>query len=297
MNKQYLTHAETMELASDLHERISEFAGATPIKIYPVPRGGVPVAYLLSSLGDYEIVNSPEEALVIVDDIVDSGETRRRYIESYRPFAFISLVHQLTPIEEKTWIVFPWEQEESGEEGIGKNVTRILQYVGENPERPGLLETPERFTKAWEFYCSGYSQDPAAILKTFEDGAEDYDQMVSVVNIPFYSHCEHHLAPFFGTATVAYIPDQRIVGLSKLSRIVDVFARRLQVQERLTSQIAEALHTNLQPKGVGVYIKARHMCMESRGVCQQGHHTITTALRGAMKHQADTRAEFLNLTK
>ena len=161
--------------------------------------------------------------------------------------------------------------------------------------REGLRETPERVAKAWEHWTSGYDQDPAAVLKCFEDGAEGVDEMVIVKDIPFYSKCEHHLADIFGTATVAYIPNGRVVGLSKLSRVVDIFARRLQVQERLTNQIADALHDNLEPLGVGVIIRARHMCMESRGICQQGHHTITSALRGNIKSQHETRAEFMML--
>lgn len=160
--------------------------------------------------------------------------------------------------------------------------------------RQGLMDTPIRVAKAWEHWAGGYHVDIPSLFKTFEDGAEGYDQMVSVVGIPFYSHCEHHLAPFFGTATIAYIPDQRVVGLSKMSRVLDAFARRLQVQERITNQVADAFVEHLKPIGVGVRIRARHLCMESRGVCQQGHHTVTTALRGAMTDQA-VRAEFLAL--
>jgi len=129
----------------------------------------------------------------------------------------------------------------------------------------------------------------------FEDGGESYDQMVLVKDIPIYSHCEHHLAAIIGTASIAYIPNGKIVGLSKLSRLADMYARRLQVQERLTDQIADALFKHLEPKGVGVLIKARHLCMESRGICQQGHHTVTTALRGVIKDEPETRAEFLRL--
>ena len=159
--------------------------------------------------------------------------------------------------------------------------------------REGLQETPARVAKAWEFWTKGYRENPADILKVFEDGADHYDEMVLVRDIPLYSKCEHHLADIFGTACVAYIPDGKIVGLSKVSRLVDCFARRLQVQERLTVQIADAMVEHLAPKGVGVLIRARHMCMESRGICQQGHHTVTTALRGALKDQPATRAEFL----
>lgn len=166
--------------------------------------------------------------------------------------------------------------------------------------RKGLVETPDRVAKAWEHWTSGYNQDPGAILKVFDDGGENYDEMVVIKNIPVYSHCEHHLAPFFGTATVAYIPNtvrQHIIGLSKAARLVNVFARRLQVQERLTTQIADALQQHLNPIGVGVLIECRHMCMESRGVAMQGVTTTTSALRGAIKEQPAARAEFLGLGK
>lgn len=173
-----------------------------------------------------------------------------------------------------------------------------IEGIGDSDKfglREGLQETPDRVAKAWEFWTSGYARDPAEVLKTFEDGAEGVDEMVVVKDIPFYTHCEHHMAPFFGTATIGYIPNGKVVGLSKLSRVLDIFARRLQVQERLTCQVADALMTHLQPKGAAVVLKARHMCMESRGVCQQGHHTVTSALRGAFKDEPDTRAEFLRL--
>ena len=180
---------------------------------------------------------------------------------------------------------------------LEETIVNLLTSVGEDVSREGLKETPKRVAKAWEFWCSGYNKNAEDILKVFEDGGETYDQMVTVKDIPIYSHCEHHLAPIFGTATISYIPNGRIVGLSKLSRLADMYARRLQVQERLTDQIADALHKHLQPKGVGVVIKARHLCMESRGICQQGHITITTSLRGAILNEPETRAEFLSLAR
>ncbi len=173
--------------------------------------------------------------------------------------------------------------------------TALLTMVGEDPTREGLTDTPKRMTEAWKEWCGGYFIDAAEVLKTFEDGAEKYDQMICVKDIPLYSKCEHHLADIFGTATIAYIPRGRIVGLSKFSRLVNVFARRLQVQERMTQQIADALQEHLNPIGVGVVIKARHMCMESRGICQQGHMTVTTALHGSIKDDHEARAEFLRL--
>jgi len=173
--------------------------------------------------------------------------------------------------------------------------TMLEQFEGSESLRSGIEETPERVTKAWQKWTEGYEQDPASILKTFDDGAEGVDEMVIVKDIPVYSKCEHHLADIFGTATVAYIPNGKVVGLSKISRVVNCYARRLQVQERLTNQIADCLHENLEPLGVAVLIRARHMCMESRGICQQGHHTITSALRGALKDQPEARAEFMML--
>lgn len=174
---------------------------------------------------------------------------------------------------------------------------RLLLQIDPDASRGGLLETPERAAKAWQHWTSGYAEDPATVLKVFEDGAESYDEMVIVADIPVYSHCEHHLATIFGTATVAYIPDGKIVGLSKINRVVDLFARRLQVQERMTAQVADAINDNLKPKGVAVMMNCRHMCMESRGVRQQGTYTITSALRGVFKEDAAARAEFFNLIK
>ena len=178
---------------------------------------------------------------------------------------------------------------------IGHHTHGLLNALVEDSNREGLTETPARVAKAWSHWTSGYDVDIAKLLKCFKDGGENYDQMVMVKDIPIYSKCEHHLADIFGTATIAYIPDGKIVGLSKLSRLADAFARRLQVQERLTDNIADALVEHLAPVGVGVLIKARHMCMESRGICQQGHHTMTTALRGAMRNNAQSRGEFLAL--
>lgn len=182
-----------------------------------------------------------------------------------------------------------WEKDRFAQ----KVAEQLRMLEGKDDLREGIVETPNRVAKAWEFWTSGYDMDAGSILKVFEDGGENYDEMVTVKDIPVYSKCEHHLADIFGTATVSYIPDGKIVGLSKLSRLVNMHARRLQVQERLTNDIAEDIHKHLQPLGVGVLIRARHMCMESRGICQQGHHTITTALRGVLKEQPEARAEFL----
>lgn len=178
-----------------------------------------------------------------------------------------------------------------------QGVRALLEFMGEDPQRQGLLETPDRFMRAWQFYSHGYKELAPDVLKVFQDGAEQVDELVLVRDIPVYSHCEHHLAPFFGVAHVGYIPNGSVVGLSKLARLVNVYARRLQVQERLTQQIAHALHEALRPVGVGVVLNCRHLCMEARGVRTSGSSTITSCLLGAVKDEASARAEFLGLTK
>ena len=174
-------------------------------------------------------------------------------------------------------------------------IADLLEALGEDLNRPGLIDTPNRTAHAWLEWTSGYDVDIPSIFKTFEDGAENVAEMVVVRDIPFYSHCEHHMAPFFGRATIAYIPNGHILGLSKFNRLVDAFARRLQVQERLTTQIAESIMEYLEPVGCGVVITARHLCMESRGIKQQGHSTVTSALRGVFKDEPEVRAEFMQL--
>lgn len=163
-----------------------------------------------------------------------------------------------------------------------------------DPLREGLAETPSRFAEAWDFYTSGYQQDPNEVLKSFEDGADGYDEIVLVRDIPIYSLCEHHLAPFWGKAHIAYLPARRIIGLSKLARLCEIFARRLQVQERLTKEIAQALKNNLKPKGTAVILECRHMCMESRGVRTPGTITTTSAMYDAFR-SGPVRAELMSL--
>lgn len=175
-------------------------------------------------------------------------------------------------------------------------VKTILSFIGEDPEREGLKDTPKRFLKAWaEFWGSGYDKNPKDLMKVFEDGASKYDEMVLERNIRVLSHCEHHIAPIVGVADVAYIPNGKIIGLSKINRIVDMFSRRLQVQERLTTQIAEALYEELQPLGVGVIIRAEHFCVKTRGIMDTNSLTTTSKLLGVFKEKKEVRDEFLNL--
>lgn len=175
-------------------------------------------------------------------------------------------------------------------------VETILNEIGENPEREGLLKTPKRVAKAYEYLTSGYNKDITKVL----NGAifnEDYDEMVLVRNIDFYSMCEHHMLPFFGKVHIAYIPDGKIVGLSKLPRIVEVFARRLQVQERMTKEIADTINEHLKPKGVAVVSEAYHMCMMMRGVEKQNSSTTSSTMHGVFKTDPKTRVEFLSLIR
>ena len=184
---------------------------------------------------------------------------------------------------------------DSTTEAIAQHVTQLLQHLGEDPQREGLQRTPERVGKAMQFLTQGYLQDPEAILRSalFE---EDYRQMVVVKDIPFYSLCEHHVLPFFGKAHVAYIPNGKITGLSKVARVVDVFARRLQVQERMTTQIKECIQNTLNPLGVMVVIEAEHLCMQMRGVQKPGAVTTTSDFTGAF-NRPETREEFMNLIR
>jgi GTP cyclohydrolase IA len=170
----------------------------------------------------------------------------------------------------------------------------VLSWIGEDTERNGLKETPARLVRAFQDYFSGYAEDPEELLRKTFDEIDGYDEMVTLRGIPFYSHCEHHVAPLVGHAWVGYVPDKRVVGISKLARVVEVYARRLQIQERMTSQIANVIDLVLKPKGVAVMIKAEHHCIAGRGVDKQGVDLVTTRMLGCLHDDARLRAEFLS---
>jgi GTP cyclohydrolase I len=178
---------------------------------------------------------------------------------------------------------------------IEASISSLLKQLDPDPFREGLRETPKRVAKAWAEWCGGYDTDIPSLLKTFEDGASGYDELVIVHHIPISSHCEHHMAPIVGTAHVGYLPGARIVGLSKLPRLVDAFSRRLQVQERLTVQIADTLMEHLGARAVGVIVRAEHGCMSSRGVRVHGSTTTTSAMRGLLADDRALKTEFLSL--
>ena len=188
-----------------------------------------------------------------------------------------------------------YKKEESYQtDSLKEHYTKVLDLIGEDSSREGLIKTPERVAKAMQFLTHGYDINPSEILESAMF-SEDYSQMILIKEIEFYSLCEHHLLPFFGKAHIAYIPDGKIVGLSKVPRVVDAFSRRLQVQERLTNEIRDCIQNTLKPKGVAVVMEARHLCMQMRGVEKQNSMTTTSAFSGAFLDSEKTRLEFMNL--
>jgi GTP cyclohydrolase IA len=199
-------------------------------------------------------------------------------------------------VTKPTEIILHDEKPVDSTETIADLMRKVIALIGEDPNREGLRRTPERFEKAFRFLTSGYNQNVDNILNgaTF---SVHYDEMVVVKDIEFFSLCEHHLLPFFGKAHVAYLPSKRVIGLSKIARLVNMFARRLQIQERMTQQIAQSIEEKISPEGVGVIIEARHLCMQMRGVEKQHGQAVTSAMLGSFRHNKQTRDEFLSLVR
>jgi len=252
-------------------------------KIWGIPRGGAIVAGMARLYGAI-VVADPREADVAIDDIIDSGITARSVYETHGLNTVALINKERDRID--SWVHFPWE--ESSEQDIASSVTRIIEYLGDNPRRNGLLETPQRVVKSWNTLFSGYQYNPKNDLKWFED---DTDEMVICQGISFFSTCEHHMLPFFGTVAIGYIPNGKVIGVSKLARLVIGYSRRLQIQEQLTRQIGEALTPHVL--GVGVHVVGQHLCMMSRGVEQQASTMITNYLTGRFRESDAARAEFL----
>jgi len=264
----------------DIKSRVKELGLDDNSKYYGVPRGGQAIASYLNP------VDTPEEADFIIDDLIDSGATKNAYMSKYNK-PFIGLYDkQAEGITD--WLEFPWEKD--GDKEVEENMARVIQYFDDG-NREGLKETPKRYVKFLKEFLS-----PDDFNFTTFDG-EGTDEMIVQCNIPFYSLCEHHLAPFFGVAHIAYIPSGRIVGLSKLARTVEKYTRRLQNQERITTQVAERIQKELNPLGVGVVLKAQHLCMAMRGVKKHDVYTTTSKMIGAFKEDMNTRHEFLKLIK
>ena len=277
----------------------------SPCYVYGVPRGGalalhycIPAAKLL----DVVFVTDPSLATTIVDDIIDSGETARYYMDHFPGKPFIGLIDKQEPEDaDGGWFIFPWEQDprlttaDSALKDAQSNVTRIIEFIGEDASREGLVETPARVVKSWGTLYGGYGADIASLFKTFEDGS--CDEMVLLKNVEIYSTCEHHMLPFTGHAHIGYLPNGKVVGVSKLARLLEAFARRLQIQERIGQQITAALTQYLQPLGCACVIEAQHYCMTSRGVQKQHSTMVTSSLTGVFRTDPAARSEFYNLIK
>lgn len=269
----------------------SEITGA-----YGVPQGGYVPSVLVAAALDVPVLDAPEQGCLVIDDLVDSGRTLQPYVDlGYHVDALYRKPHSpqhIAPdaIEVDDWIAFPWEKNDGAPED---GIVRLIEYVGEDPTREGLLDTPKRVLKAYREMTEGYALKAHDVLgTTFDVG--NVDEMIVVRHIEFVSLCEHHLLPFTGTATVGYIPRDRVVGLSKIARLVDMFSRRFQVQERLTQQITAAMDEVLAPNGSACIIEASHSCMGCRGVRKPSARMVTSSLTGVFREH-EVRAEFLSL--
>jgi GTP cyclohydrolase I len=283
-------------LAIDIKKSRLKFDG-----IFGIPKNGIYIAIQLSKHLKLPIVYDLNEAIynekiLIVDDLIDSGRTLSGFPRNFcKAVLFVknhndNLIDFFVSHKSSDWIEFPWEKSNEIEDLI----VRQLEYIGENPTREGLLNTPRRVVNSWNELYAGYKMDIEGIFTTFQDGA--CDEMVILKDCEFYSTCEHHLLPFNGKINIGYIPDGKVIGISKLARLVDIFSRRLQIQEKMTGQIADVIWTKLNPKGVIVTCEAQHLCMTSRGIKKQSSKMITSAIRGVFQEN-QARQEFLNLIK
>lgn len=277
--------------------------------IYPIPQGGVPLGIALSERLKIPIVDksTAQKSInyLIVDDLIDSGRTIqpwKNYPIAVLGFKPSSIASELITYSNyffnyfrfnNEWVHFWWEKEP--EKDIEENIVRILEYIGEDPNREGLVETPKRVVKSWQSLFSGYSQNPEDVLKTFNE--DNSDEMILLKDITLHSTCEHHMLPFTGKAHIAYIPDGKVLGVSKLVRLLEIFARRLQIQERICDQVTEALMNHLKPIGAACILEAKHSCMSARGVEQQNSIMVTSSLKGAFLKKASARAELMQMIK
>jgi len=265
-------------------------------RLYGIPRGGLFAASLICGYDkSFSIVEeSVELADVFIDDIIDSGQTEVHYI-GRRDLPFFALVDKRTEREfQGKWVSFPWERM-INEMGPEENIRRLIEYIGDDPDREGLKETPNRVISSYARLFGGYKEDPKNIIKTFKD--DSCDEMVVLKNIEFYSTCEYHMLPFYGRAHIAYIPNGQVVGISKLARLLEIYSRRLQIQERICNEVTRAIDDLIHPKGSACILEAQHFCMTSRGVEKQNSIMITSSLTGVFKTSIETRAEFISLTK
>ncbi|MDD5740324.1 MAG: GTP cyclohydrolase I FolE [Candidatus Peribacteraceae bacterium] len=293
-----LSWKDVTQLALNIRAAVTYNTMLTDYIVFGIPRGGIYPAMMIAGLLLHEnyvsITDDPARANIFIDDIIDSGETKRRYEKQFPNVPFYALINKRDEKWNGKWISFPWERM-SNDDGPVENVRRLIEYIGDDPNREGLRETPQRVIRSYETIFGGYKQQAEDIIKIFEDGA--CDELVILKDIYFYSTCEHHLLPFSGKAHIGYIPDKRVIGISKLARILEMYTRRLQIQERIGQQVTETLMTLLKPKGAACVLEATHGCMTCRGVQKQGSVMVTSSLRGVFLDQVQTRNEFLSMIR
>jgi GTP cyclohydrolase I len=267
--------------------------------VYGIPKGGMIAAGFLKHA---KRTHDPKEANYLLDDIIDTGKTIRSYTTKINNKCSVYGLYDLLLSSEDAkfykdkWLVFPWEQEHpAGVDTIEQNITRQLQYIGEDTTREGLIDTPKRVIKSYGEIFAGYNQNPKDIFTCFE--SDGYDQIILLKSFEFYSLCEHHILPFFGKAHVAYIPNEKIVGISKLARLVDLYSKRLQIQERIGLQVTNDLMTYLKPKGAACILEATHLCMRMRGVEKQNSIMTTSSLTGVFLDDPAAKNELIQLIK
>lgn len=268
--------------------------------LYPVPRGGIPVAMALSQITGIPLTDTITPKTLIIDDLVDSGSTRSKYPDN--DFACIH-IKKHTPKElypeyfikeEDCWIEYWWERIEE-KQPAEDAVIRIIESIGDDPNREGLIDTPRRVIKSYQHLFSGYNKDPKDVMTIFNN--EGCNQIVLLKDIEIYSMCEHHLLPLYGRAHLAYVPDKKIIGISKLARLIEIYTRRLQIQERIGEQVTSDLMKYLNPLGAACIIEADHLCMRMRGVEKQNSTMVTSSLKGIFLDDLSARRELMSLIK
>jgi GTP cyclohydrolase I len=296
-----LTHSQYEKAIIRAAEKAASFKTRFA-NVFGIPRGGhYPATIVANSLGIPQIFDPTrirKGKTLLVDDLVDSGKTRDEWKKRTGcPFLAVYVASEAdadffgAKKKPNDWIVFP---DESGS-GIEENAKRILQYIGEDVTREGLIETPKRMRRAWDEVFAGYKTNPHDLVKTFVQGT--CKEIVILKHAEFFSYCEHHFFPFFGHCSIGYLPNKKVIGVSKLARLLDCYSRRMQIQERMTTQIADFLEKELDALGVYVVCEGVHFCMTSRGVRKQDASMITSAIRGKFIGDAAMRAEFLSLIR
>lgn len=295
---------EARYVVEKMCEKISTNSTHRYTSIHAVPIGGVYPATIFQERTGLPMVGKDEVKAVntiVFDDVIGTGKTRRMFatcdfacMYDKSNFSWEEKAYPLTvsgrEVYTGEWLTFPWESLDE-EKGPDDAVRRLIEYTGDDPNREGLEETPARVISAINELCQGYSENPEGLMKTFP--SDGYRQMVVIKDIEFFSLCEHHLMPFFGKAHIAYIPKNRVVGASKLARLLNIFCRRLQIQERVGEQITDNLMSHLAPEGAACMIEAQHSCMQARGVSKQNSQMVTTSLKGSFLEDQKVREEFL----